>query len=49
MGDLHTEIGANVDLVREKRRLNAPDTDQFINILGEDVRQFIQCMREELQ
>jgi hypothetical protein len=38
MGDLHTEIHANIDLVREKKRLNAPDTNQFVKILGEDVR-----------
>lgn len=38
MGDLHKEIHANIDLVREKKRLNAPDTNQFVKILGEDVR-----------
>lgn len=49
MSDLHNEIHANIDLVREKRRLNAPDTNQFVKILGEDVRQFISCMREEIE
>jgi len=27
MGDLHSEIYANIDLVKEKKRLNAPDTN----------------------
>ena len=27
MGDLNQEIHANIDLVREKKRLNAPDTN----------------------
>eukprot|EP00347_Sterkiella_histriomuscorum_P013580 403364170 len=49
MGDLHSEIHANIDLVREKKRLNAPDTNQFVSILGEDVKQFISCMREEIE
>lgn len=49
MGDLHSEIYANIDLVKEKKRLNAPDTNQFVKILGEDVKQFIQCMREEIE
>lgn len=48
MGELHSEIKANVELVKEKKRLNASDTRQFIHILGEDVRQFITCMRDEL-
>ena len=38
MSDLHQEIHANIDLVKEKRRLNAPETNQFIKILGEDVK-----------
>lgn len=49
MGDLHSEIKANIELVNEKRKLNASDTNQFIKVLGEDVRQFISCMREELE
>ncbi|CDW82019.1 UNKNOWN [Stylonychia lemnae] len=49
MGDLHNEIYANIDLVKEKKRLNAPDTNQFVKILGEDVKQFIQCMRDEIE
>jgi ElaB/YqjD/DUF883 family membrane-anchored ribosome-binding protein len=48
MGDLHTEIQSNIDLVFEKRRNNSSDTDQFVVVLGEDVRQFLQCMREEI-
>ena len=41
MSDLHSEIKANIDLVKEKKRMNAPDTVQFTRVLGEDVRQFI--------
>ena len=48
MSDLHSEIKANIELVAEKKRINAADTQQFIRVLGEDVRQFIQCMREEV-
>ena len=49
MSDLHSEIRANIDLVSEKKKLNAPDTKQFIKVLGEDVHQFIGCMREEIE
>ena len=49
MGDLHSEIKANIELVKEKKRMNASDTVQFMKVLGEDVRQFIQCMREEIE
>jgi hypothetical protein len=38
MGDLHSEITANIELVSEKRKINASDTNQFIKVLGEDVR-----------
>ena len=49
MGDLHSEIRANIELVKEKKRMNASDTSQFMKVLGEDVRQFIACMREEIE
>jgi hypothetical protein len=48
MIDLHAEIAANVDLVHEKQKLNSSDTESFIKVLGDDVKQFLQCMREEL-
>lgn len=48
MQDLYNEIAANIDIVREKRRVSSPDAAQFVKVLGEDVRQFILCMREEL-
>jgi hypothetical protein len=38
MGDLHSEIKANIELVKEKKRMNASDTVQFMKVLGEDVR-----------
>ena len=41
MGDLHAEIAANIDLVNEKKKLNSSDTLQFINVLGDDVKQFL--------
>ena len=49
MGDLHSEIKANIELVKEKKKSNATDTVQFVKVLGEDVRQFISCMREEIE
>ena len=48
MGDLNSEIVANVEIVKEKKRSGSGDTMQFVEVLGEDVRQFIWCMREEL-
>ena len=41
MADLHAEITANIELVNQKRELNSSDTDYFINVLGEDVKQFL--------
>jgi hypothetical protein len=38
MSDLHVEIRSNIELVNEKRRLNASDTNQFVRVLCEDVR-----------
>ena len=38
MGDLNSEIKANIELVKEKKRMNASDTVQFMKVLGEDVR-----------
>ena len=38
MNDLHVEIKSNIDLVQEKKRVNAKDTGQFIRVLSEDVR-----------
>ena len=38
MEELGSELKANVDLVREKRRISAPDTKQFVKILAEDVK-----------
>ena len=38
MTDLHVEIRSNIDLVTEKRRMQASDTNQFIRVLCEDVR-----------
>ncbi len=49
MGDLNSEIRANVELVKEKKKINSSDTTQFIKVLGDDVKQFISCMREELE
>lgn len=48
MGDLQSEILANVELVKEKKKINSGDTIQFIKVLGDDVKQFISCMRDEL-
>ena len=48
MSDLHVEIRSNIDLVGEKRRLQAPDTQQFVRVLCEDVRQFLVCMADEM-
>ena len=47
--DLHVEIRSNLDLVTEKRRMQATDTNQFIRVLCEDVRQFIVCMGDEMR
>ena len=41
MGDLNSEITANIDLVNEKKKINSSDTDQFIMVLGDDVKQFL--------
>lgn len=49
MMDLHVEIRSNIDLVTEKRRMQASDTNQFIRVLCEDVRQFIVCMSDEMR
>jgi len=49
MTDLHVEIRSNIDLVTEKRRMQASDTSQFIRVLCEDVRQFIVCMGDEMR
>ena len=49
MGDLHTEIHANIELVHQKQLHNAPDTLQFVEILAEDIKQFLACMREEAE
>jgi len=38
MGDLHKEIHANIELVKEKKKSRASDTEKFIKILGEDVK-----------
>jgi hypothetical protein len=38
MGDLNSEIKANVELVKEKKKINASDTSQFIKVLGDDVK-----------
>ena len=38
MSDLHVEIRSNIELVNEKRRINAADTNQFVRVLCEDVR-----------
>lgn len=48
MGDLHGEIQANVDLVKEKRKASSSDAANFVKVLGDDVKQFILCMREEI-
>lgn len=48
MNDLHVEIKSNIDLVQEKKRVQAKDTNQFIRVLCEDVRQFIACMHDDL-
>jgi len=48
MGELNNEIGSNVEVVKEKTITNAPDTQQFVKILGEDVASFLMCMREEI-
>jgi hypothetical protein len=29
--------------------VNALDTDQFVRVLAEDVKQFIGCMKEEIE
>ena len=54
MGDLQGEIVANVQLVKEKKRARGVgggggETDQFVQVLGEDVKQFLSCMKEELE
>jgi hypothetical protein len=49
MMDLHVEIRSNIDMVTEKRRMQASDTNQFVRVLCEDVRQFIVCMGEEMR
>jgi galactitol-specific phosphotransferase system IIB component len=48
MNDLHVEIKSNIDLVQEKKRLQAKDINQFIRVLCEDVKQFLSCMTDDL-
>jgi hypothetical protein len=48
MNELHIEIKSNIELVQEKRRVHSKDTNQFISVLCEDVRQFLSCMTDEL-
>lgn len=50
MTDLHGEIKSNIELVKEKRRQSSAhkETKQFITVLCEDVKQFLQCMIDEL-
>jgi hypothetical protein len=48
MRDLVVEINSNITIVNEKRKQKARDTNQFIRVLCDDVRQFLSCMVEEL-